>query len=90
MAGAASGTERTADHQPKQPVVQWRDGGYHIRCPHCYYRLFTSDTPHWVAVFPDDERPNKIAIKCPQRRGGESGGRCGRVTVLVLDQRPGE
>lgn len=60
-------------------MIEHVDGAYNVRCPACGCRLFTSDVPTWRAVAADDPAP-KLAVKCPQRRGGE---RCKRVHVLT-------
>lgn len=60
-------------------MIQYQDGGYHIRCPFCFQRLFSSDVPTWRAVAADDPA-QKLAIKCPQRGSRD---RCGIVHVLT-------
>lgn len=74
-----AGDDKATGREPKQPVIQYEAGGYHVRCPYCLQRLFTSDIPTWRAVAADDPAP-KLAVKCPQRRGGD---RCGIVHVLT-------
>lgn len=65
-----------------EPVVQWRDGAFQVRCPRCRYLLFISSVGTWRAVEADANVP-RVAIKCPYRRGGE--GRCGHVTVMTAE-----
>lgn len=79
MAGVGGSVGETAGGEPRPPIIQYVPGGFHVRCPFCLQRLFTSDVPTWRAVLADDPAP-KLAIKCAQRRGGE---RCGRILVLT-------
>ncbi len=62
-----------------QPIIQYQDGGYHVRCPHCVGRLFSSDIATWRAVLPDDPAP-KLAIKCVNRSDGR---KCAKVLCLT-------